>query len=118
MVEQRKLPWSGSLFRLFGTHRAEDKDLVAQIKRNLALRAVDLFVAHQDITPSKEWIDELELALGSCDALAAFLTPGFRTSDWCDQEIGFAMRNRVLILPVCLGEAPYGFMSRYRGTAI
>jgi len=76
--------------------------LVAQIKRNLALRAVDLFVAHQDITPSKESIDELELALGSCDALAAFLTPGFRTSDWCDQEIGFAMRNRVLILPVCL----------------
>jgi hypothetical protein len=114
-VEQRKLPWNGPLLRLFGSHRAQDKDLIGQIKRHLALYAVDLFVAHQDITPSKEWIDELELALGSCDALAAFLTPDFRTSEWCDQEVGFAMRSRVLIVPVCLGEAPYGFMGRYQG---
>ena len=114
-VEIRKLPWATSRFRLFASHKAEDKVLVSEIKQKLAWFAVDVFVAHEDIEPSKEWIEEIDLALDTCDALAAFLTPVYHSSDWCDQEVGFAMRRRVLIVPVCLGVMPYGFMNRYQG---
>ena len=115
VVEARKLPWASSRFRLFASHRAADKALVSEVKRRLARLAVDLFVAHEDIEPSKEWLEEIDLALDTCDALAAFLTTDFHGSDWCDQEVGFAMRRHVLIVPVCLGVTPYGFMNRYQG---
>jgi hypothetical protein len=114
---ERPLPWLTPLFRLFGSHQTADKVLVGEVKGQLRGLAVDLFVAHDDIKPSTQWVAEIERALGSCDALAAFLTPDFRASDWCDQEVGFAMQRGVLIVPVCRvpGLIPYGFMSRYQG---
>jgi len=115
VAEVRKPPWDGSFFRLFASHRADDKALVSEVKKKLAWFAIDLFVAHEDIEPSKEWLEEIDIALDTCDALAAFLTPTFHGSEWCDQEVGFAMRRRVLIVPVCLGVTPYGFMNRYQG---
>lgn len=113
--QNRDLPWDAGSFRLFASHSSTDKVLVGEVKRLLASFAVDLFVAHEDIDPTKEWLDEIDLAVDTCDALAAFLTPHFHSSSWCDQEVGFAMRRRVLIIPVCLGVTPYGFMNRFQG---
>lgn len=112
---QERLPWSSGYFRLFGSHLTADRDLMGQLKRQLGLWAVDLFVAHQDIKPTKEWVRELELALATCDGLMALLSPDFHASPWTDQEVGFAVSRRVLVVPVCVGVMPYGFMSRYQG---
>ena len=84
-AESADLPWSAGMFRLFGSHRSLDKGPVAEVKEKLNVLAIDLFVAHEDIEPTKEWLMVIEAALGSCDALAAFLTPNFLGSDWCDQ---------------------------------
>ncbi len=113
-AETRRLPWEVGLFRLFASHRADDKVLVSEVKQALANVAIDVFVAHEDIEPSEEWLQIIDASLGSCDALAAFLTPAFHSSEWCDQEVGFAIRSRVLIIPVNLGTVPYGFMNRYQ----
>lgn len=108
-------PWLPGYFKLFGSHITADKEFVSQVKRQLGRWAVDLFVAHQDIKPSKQWVAEIELALDSCDALAAFLTAGFHESYWTDQEVGYATRRRVPIIPICMGAMPYGFMARNQG---
>ena len=108
-------PWKSGLFRLFMSHITADKRIVAQVKRKLADFAVDAFVAHKDIAPTKEWITEIESALESCDALAAFLTTKFHTSKWTDQEVGYCLKRRVLIIPVQMGIDPYGFLARYQG---
>jgi len=106
--------WQEGHFRLFLTHISSAKKLMSTIKANLAPKAIDAFVAHDDIEPTREWEQEIEAALETCDALAAFLTPDFHESLWTDQEVGFCVRRRVLIIPVRMGMDPYGFLGRYQ----
>ena len=72
------------------------------------------FVAHEDIKPLKEWREEIEKALKSMDLLLALLTEDFRKSKWTDQEVGVAIGREVRVMPVRMGEDPYGFMDRYQ----
>lgn len=70
------------------------------------------FVAYTDIKPTKEWQGEIENALHSMDALAAILMPGFKDSDWTDQEVGVAIGRGVPIIPIMRGLTPYGFIGK------
>jgi len=106
--------WQDGHFRLFLTHISSAKKVMSAVKANLAPKAIDAFVAHDDIEPTREWEQEIEAALETCDALAAFLTPDFHESLWTDQEVGFCVRRRVLIIPVRMGMDPYGFLGRYQ----
>jgi hypothetical protein len=110
----KDLPWAPNRFRLFLSHLSAEKRFVASIKMRLAEKAVDCFVAHEDIEPTTTWVEQIEAALGTCDALAAILTEGFHRSEWTDQEIGVCVNRRVLIIPVRLGLDPYGFIGRYQ----
>jgi hypothetical protein len=49
------------------------------------------------------------------DALAAILMPGFKQSNWTDQEVGVAVGRGVLVVPIIRGLNPYGFISKYQG---
>lgn len=95
-------PWRVDLpARVFLSHRHENRFVVGHVKVRLADRfGITAFVAHYDIEPSKEWRAVIKTALASCDALAAFLDPGFHKSQWCDQEVGWAMGRGVPIIPV------------------
>ena len=73
------------------------------------------FVAHEDIEPTKEWLNTIESALLTCDALLAMLDNNFRTSNWCDQEVGFAYGLGRFMIPVRLGIDPYGFIGKFQG---
>jgi len=106
--------WREDYFRLFLCHISSSKKLMSAVKANLLPSAVDAFVAHDDIEPTREWEQEIEAALETCDALAAFLTPDFHESLWTDHEVGFCVRRRVLIIPVRMGMDPYGFLGRYQ----
>jgi len=92
--------WRESHFRLFMSHVHGDKGLVSSVKSHLSRYGIDCFVAHEDIEPTKEWIIEIEAALDTCHAVAAFLTPTFHASKWTDQELGYCLRRRVLIVPI------------------
>lgn len=49
------------------------------------------------------------------DALCAIITPCFKGSDWCDQEVGMALGQRKLVIPVSKeNELPYGFFGKYQ----
>jgi len=94
---------------------AKYKVAVSKLKDELDLRGVAGFVAHENIEPSLEWMDEIELGLRSMHALAALITPDFHASHWTDQEIGWALGRGILVLPVRLGVDPYGFAGKYQG---
>jgi len=72
------------------------------------------FVAHQDIQPTREWEQEILLALRSMEAFLAVHTKGFAESPWTQQEIGFAIARGVSIVSVTFGEAPTGFLSKHQ----
>jgi hypothetical protein len=107
--------WKDGFFRLFLSHVSAHKIAVAKLKSELQVRGISSFVAHEDITPSLEWQNEIELALRSMHALAALLTPDFHPSNWTDQEVGFALGKGVLVVPVRLGTDPYGFIGKVQG---
>lgn len=115
---QRGGPWEEGWFRLFLSHISTRKNFVGEVKTELADYGIDAFVAHDDIEPTQEWRDTIELALGTCDALAAFLHPGFHESLWTDQEVGYALATRVKIVPLMFGLNPHGFMGRFQGAQV
>lgn len=115
-LEVRRL-WPDGRFRLFLSHLSTDKVAVSNLKTNLEFFGITAFVAHEDIEPTKEWRDEIELGLKSMHALAALITPQFHESKWTDQEIGWAMGRNVLVIPVRLGKDPVGFAGKYQGVS-
>ena len=99
----------------FLSHKSSVKVNTASLKDSLALYGISCFVAHEDIHPTKEWMDEIESALFSMDALVALMTDDFHDSDWTDQEVGVAMGRCVPIISVKLGKMnPYGFIGRFQ----
>jgi hypothetical protein len=107
-------PWKDGLFRLFISHTNANKQLAGEVSDRLLDYGIDAFVAHDVIEPTKEWMDEIEAALATCDSLAAVLTEDFVASKWCDQEIGYVAARGVLIVAVRQGADPHGFISKYQ----
>jgi hypothetical protein len=106
--------WTPGCLRAFLSHKAKHKAHASALKEYLDRYGVSCFVAHKDIQPTKEWVQEIESALFSMDFLGALLTDDFHNSDWTDQEIGVALGRQVPIIPVKLGKDPYGFIGKYQ----
>jgi hypothetical protein len=109
--------WKQGTLRLFLSHVSTVKKDASALAGNLLSYGVSGFVAHEDIEPTKEWEDEIRLALSTCDALVCLLTNDFNQSKWTDQEVGFAIGRGILVIPIRMGLDPYGFMARYQGYA-
>jgi hypothetical protein len=101
-------------FKLFISHLSNHKKKASDLQKVLKRYGISSFVAHEDIEPSKEWQNEIENALHTMDALTAILMDGFKESNWCDQEIGFALGKGVLIIPIKKDINPYGFIGKYQ----
>lgn len=111
-------PWGAGSFRLFLSHTSAHKERAAALSAVLARVGVAGFVAHETIEPTREWQDQIELALRSCDALAALLTDDFVESKWCDQEVGFVVARNRLVIPIKSPADPHGFIAKYQALAI
>jgi len=107
--------WKPGMFRLFLSHVSKHKVAVSKLKLQLGKYGIASFIAHEDIEPSLEWQNEIELALRSMHVLVALLTPDFHQSKWTDQEVGIALGKGTLVIPVRLGLDPYGFMGKVQG---
>ena len=106
--------WKPGFFRLFISHVSKYKESASNLKSSLTAYGIDCFVAHEDITPSKEWEVEIENGLFTMDALCAIVVPEFPESKWCDQEVGIALGQRKLVISINKGENPYGFFGKFQ----
>jgi TIR domain-containing protein len=102
--------WRKGMLKVFLSHLAADRNFAGALQVCLLEYGISCFVAHNDITPTAEWVIEIETALATCDALVALLTPSFHQSNWTDQELGFAMGRGLPVFAVHLGQTPYGFI--------
>jgi hypothetical protein len=108
-------PWEDGYYKLFLSHTSANKAVAKEIRDRLRLFGIDAFVAHEDIKPTKEWEEEIERALSTCDGMLAMVTPDFIESEFCDQEVGYAMGRGLLIIALMRGAKPYGFVSKWQG---
>lgn len=107
--------WADGRLRLFMSHNNSDKVLVAKISGILEERyGIDGFVAHEDIEPLAHWQPEIEKALRESHACVAFLSEDFHASRWTDQELGWCIGRGIPIIPIRMGEDPYGFLGQYQ----
>lgn len=106
--------WRAGNVRLFISHLARKKETASLLRDELERLAISGFVAHSDITPSKEWQQEIESALHTCDGLVALMETGFHKSFWTDHEVGFVFGRTLPIIPVNMGEDPYGFLAKFQ----
>jgi hypothetical protein len=111
-------PWDPDAFRLFISHTHAHRKFAGELRTSLKRVGIDAFVAHDTIEPGSEWLDEIESALNTCDAAVAMLTPDFRESRWCDQEVGFCMARSVPIVALRMPDDPHGFVGKYQGIQI
>ena len=107
--------WADGLqFKLFLSHLAIHKDKAQRLKEALAEYHIAAFVAHEDITPTREWQTEIERALYTMDAMLTIHTKGFSNSFWTQQEIGFALGRGTKVMSLRLEEDPQGFISKHQ----
>ncbi len=107
--------WEKGYLRLFISHPSSIKRLAKDFSDEFKNFGISSFVAHEDIEPTKEWLKTIESALVGCNALLALVTDDFKTSNWCDQEVGIVFGFDKLIIPVRLGVDPYGFFGKFQG---
>jgi TIR domain len=94
-------PWTASLpLTVFLSHIHAHREFIGNVKQILARRGIDAFVAHDDIHPSQQWREVIKAALGTCHAFVAFLHEGFHQSQWCDQEVGWALGRGIPVITV------------------
>lgn len=106
--------WEEGKLRVFLSHLTEHCEQAADIKEELGSYGMSAFVAHNDIHPTIEWQSEIETALSTCDLLVALIHPNFIESEWCDQEVGYALGRGVPVFTVRCGADPHGFVSRFQ----
>jgi hypothetical protein len=118
LVQLGAAPWQTDGYRLFVTHLAKEKTNVSKLAEALSVHSIEGFIAHESIEAGAEWREVILSGLDTCHGLAAWLTVGVRESDWCDQEIGYALARKRMIVPVRFGQDPYGFIGKYQGLTV
>ena len=106
-------PWSGHGLNVFISHISAHKVWVSELKDRLAGSGIDGFVAHEDIEPSQHWRGVIQDALATCHACVVVIHDGFHESQWCDQEVGWALSRNVPVVPIDLTSVaqPHGFLA-------
>ena len=110
--------WKDGYVKMFVSHLSSNRERMSAMKLSLANWGISAFIAHEDIEASREWRDEVEAGLESMDVLVAVVEPGFKESDWCVQEVGYALGRKIDIIPLRAGLDPFGFFGKYQGIQV
>ena len=100
--------------RLFLSYSHKDRELAGEIKENLQDCGFEVFLAHEDIEPSSEWLEEIIRRLKDCDVFIPIISKNFKESNWTDQESGIAFAEEKMIIPLRLDLVPYGFIGKFQ----
>ena len=95
--------WRNGMVRLFLSHSSIHRAFVGEIAEELAKLGVHGFVAHDSLTVDDYWSPQIEACLQTMDAFVALVHPEFIVSQWCQQELGWALGRGVPKLVLRLG---------------
>ena len=110
--------WVDGQLKIFISHLSSNKERMSAMKAELFHWGISAFIAHEDIEPSREWMNEVEAGLETMEVLIAVVEPGFKESDWCAQEVGFALGRHIDVIPLRAGLDPFGFFGKIQGVQI
>lgn len=101
--------------KAFLSYSSKDRRLAGRVKKKLEFYGIEVFLAHEDITPSHQWLQEIIKNIKACDVFFPLLTKEFSKSNWTDQEAGMAAVLSKHMMPLSLGGVkPYGFLAGFQ----
>ena len=104
--------WEPDCLRVFISHSSKDFGIAKKLKDHLIYDGISCFVAHKDISPTREWKEEIKKVLSSMEVMFVLVTEDSNQSDWVDQEIGYALGQNIPIIPIKLDKSdPKAFIS-------
>jgi len=103
-----------STLKIFLSYSHKDYEIAKNLKDFLESFGVNLFLAHKDIEPTREWEKEIYKNLKECDIFIPLLTNNFKDSKWTDQESGIAYNENKKIIPLMIDLVPYGFLGKFQ----
>lgn len=104
-----------SSIRVFISYNHDDKVIAGRLRSFLENCNLEVFLAHEDISPSLEWQNVILQNLESIDIFIPLLSNNFIQSKWTDQETGFALAKNKFIIPVSIDDTnPYGFIGKFQ----
>jgi hypothetical protein len=109
--------WPRAGFRLFLSHLSTRRQFCHELSTELSKLGVCCFVAHDSIDPDELWQRHIEAGLKTAQGLAALLEPDFHSSEWTDQEIGWAKGPNIPVYCIRHNKDPYGFVAERQGIA-
>lgn len=98
----------------FISYSHKDRKLAGLVRSGFEGFGFDTFLAHEDLRPSAEWQDTILRKLKACHVFLPLITDHFHESFWTDQEVGAAIILRKCIVPLKVGNNPYGFMGKFQ----
>ena len=100
----------------FISYSTKDKEIAGKVAKVVEELGGTPFLAHDDITISNAWREEILSHLRSCSAIVCIVTPNFLESKWTSQEAGFVMgRERRVISLLFPGTELPGFLEHLQG---
>ena len=97
---------SSSNLDLFISYSRKDKDFVQKLYNSLLSVGKNVWVDWQDIPPSAEWEDELQIAIRESNSFVFVISPDSASSSVCKEEIRHAISNNKRIIPVVWRDTP------------
>lgn len=100
---------------MFLSYSSKDRRLAGRVKEKLQFYGIKVFLAHEDITPSHQWLQDIIKNMKACDVFLPLLTREFSKSKWTDQESGMAVVLSKHVMPLGVaGLKPYGFLAGFQ----
>lgn len=99
----------------FVSYSTAEKRLAGRLKSYLiSYCGFDVFLAHDDIRLSTEWVNEVIGAINKSDYFIPLITQNFKGSEYTNQETGIALALKKKIIPIRVHMNPYGFIKKYQ----
>ncbi len=88
---------------VFISYRRKDVDFVRQLYESLKAKKLEVWIDWEDILPgSVDFTEDIQKGIEGANSFVAVLTPEYLQSEYCLNELKYAVENRKHLLPVVL----------------
>ncbi len=104
---------------VFLSYADKDKEVANTLHDKLSEQNIDVFISSKDLIISDIWLNELKAQIEKCELFMVLLSNNFRSAEYTDHEVGYAIANNKRIYTVRIDDLePYGFMRQYHAKII
>lgn len=87
-------------YKVFISHSTRDQGLVISLANLLAKFGIEVSVAEWYLTPGERLDKKIFEHIGKSDCVVVLLTRNGIRSNWVQQEIGYALKSKVPLIPL------------------